>query len=81
MARVADGKAEIWSGTQNPYPLRADIALLLGLAGYVTDDARRLSDEEFAEVLAFTKTAFDMAVRFRFAGSARARPAAKGRGE
>jgi hypothetical protein len=40
-----------------------------------------LSDEEFAEVLAFTKTAFDMAVRFRFAGSARARPAAKGRGE
>jgi transcriptional regulator with XRE-family HTH domain len=35
------------------------------------DDARRLSDEEFAEVLAFTKTAFDMAVRFRFAGSAR----------
>ena len=45
------------------------------------DDARRLSDEEFAEVLAFTKTAFDMAVRFRFAGSARARPAAKGRGE
>jgi hypothetical protein len=30
------------------------------------DAARRLSDEEFAEVLAFTKTAFDMAVRFRF---------------
>lgn len=31
------------------------------------DDARRLSDEDFAEVLAFTKTAFDMAVRFRTA--------------
>jgi hypothetical protein len=31
------------------------------------DDARRLADEDFAEVLGFTKTAFDMAVRFRVA--------------
>lgn len=29
------------------------------------DDARRLSDDDFADVLAFTKTAFDMAVKFR----------------
>jgi len=29
------------------------------------DDARRLSDADFAEVLAFTKTAFDMTVKFR----------------
>ncbi len=29
------------------------------------DDARRLSDADFAEVLAFTKTGFDMTVRFR----------------
>ncbi len=31
------------------------------------DAARRLSDEEFAAVLAFVKTAFDMAVEFRSA--------------
>lgn len=30
-----------------------------------SDDARQLSDEEFAAVLAFTKQAFDMAVAFR----------------
>ena len=36
------------------------------------DDARRLSDEGFAEVLAFTKTAFDMAVRFRVAPGGKA---------
>jgi transcriptional regulator with XRE-family HTH domain len=29
------------------------------------DDARRLSDADFAEVLAFTKTGFDMTVKFR----------------
>jgi hypothetical protein len=29
------------------------------------DAARRLSDQDFAEVLAFTKQAFDMAVAFR----------------
>ena len=29
------------------------------------DDARRLSDADFTEVLGFTKTAFDMAVKFR----------------
>lgn len=29
------------------------------------DDARRLSDAEFAEVLAFVKTGFDMTVKFR----------------
>lgn len=29
------------------------------------DDARRLNDAGFAEVLAFTKTGFDMAVKFR----------------
>jgi transcriptional regulator with XRE-family HTH domain len=29
------------------------------------DDARRLSDADFTEVLAFTKTAFDMSVKFR----------------
>ena len=29
------------------------------------DDARRLNDADFAEVLAFTKTGFDMAVKFR----------------
>jgi transcriptional regulator with XRE-family HTH domain len=38
------------------------------------DDARRLSDADFAEVLAFAKTAFDMAVRFRV-GPAPARAA------
>jgi len=31
------------------------------------DAARRLSDDDFAEVLRFTKTAFDMAVKFRTA--------------
>ena len=35
-----------------------------------SDDARRLNDEEFAAVLAFTKAAFDLAMAFR-AGSAR----------
>jgi len=29
------------------------------------DDARRLNDADFADVLAFTKTGFDMAVKFR----------------
>ena len=29
------------------------------------DDARRLSDDDFAEVLAFVKTGFDMSVKFR----------------
>lgn len=29
------------------------------------DDARRLNDADFAEVLAFTKTGFDLAVKFR----------------
>jgi transcriptional regulator with XRE-family HTH domain len=29
------------------------------------DDARRLNDADFADVLAFTKNAFDMAVKFR----------------
>lgn len=29
------------------------------------DDARRLSDADFADVLAFTKTGFDLAVKFR----------------
>lgn len=29
------------------------------------DDARRLTDADFAEVLAFTKTGFDMTVKFR----------------
>ncbi|OYX14652.1 MAG: aldehyde dehydrogenase, partial [Rhizobiales bacterium 32-66-8] len=31
VADVTAKEATIWSGTQNPYPLRADIALLLGL--------------------------------------------------
>jgi hypothetical protein len=83
------------TGGQDPAPRTGDGQRAAGQPGVVqagrerelanlyrgNDDARRLSDEEFAEVLAFTKTAFDMAVRFRFAGSARARPAAKGRGE
>ena len=30
-----------------------------------SDEARRLSDEEFASVLAFTKAAFDLAMTFR----------------
>jgi hypothetical protein len=29
------------------------------------DAARKLSDEDFTDVLGFTKTAFDMAVKFR----------------
>jgi transcriptional regulator with XRE-family HTH domain len=42
------------------------------------DDARRLTDTDFAEVLAFAKAAFDMAVRFRVgAASARAPRRAK----
>jgi len=39
-----------------------------------SDAARKLSDDEFAEVLKFTKSAFDMALAFR----ARPRTAAKG---
>ncbi|MGV6872202.1 molybdopterin cofactor-binding domain-containing protein [Pseudochelatococcus sp. B33] len=31
VAEVSDAGARVWSGTQNPYPLRSDIALLLGL--------------------------------------------------
>lgn len=38
-----------------------------------SDDARRLNDEEFAAVLAFTKAAFDLAMAFR-AGSAPTKP-------
>ena len=42
------------------------------------DDARRLTDTDFAEVLGFAKAAFDMAVRFRVgAASARAPRRAK----
>lgn len=37
------------------------------------DDARRLSDAEFAEVLAFTKTGFDMTVKFRVGTAAERR--------
>jgi transcriptional regulator with XRE-family HTH domain len=45
------------------------------------DDARRLSDADFAEVLAFVKTGFDMTVKFRVGAVAertarRAKPAA-----
>ena len=40
-----------------------------------SDEARQLSDEEFTAVLAFTKTAFDLAMTFR-AGTA-ARPAGR----
>lgn len=40
------------------------------------DDARRLSDEDFARVLAFTRSAFDMAVAFRHAAVRRAAPPA-----
>ena len=39
------------------------------------DDARRLSDADFAEVLAFAKTAFDMTVKFRVGAARRARAA------
>ena len=38
-----------------------------------SDAARRLSDEEFAEVLKFTKAAFDMALAFRGAKGAHGR--------
>ncbi|MFG1394346.1 molybdopterin cofactor-binding domain-containing protein [Xanthobacter agilis] len=31
VADVRDGGATIWSGTQNPYPLRLDISVLLGI--------------------------------------------------
>jgi nicotinate dehydrogenase subunit B len=31
VADVRDGFARIWSGTQNPYPLRLDISVLLGI--------------------------------------------------
>jgi hypothetical protein len=42
------------------------------------DDARRLTDADFAEVLAFTKTGFDMTVKFRVdAPAARAARRAK----
>jgi hypothetical protein len=34
------------------------------------DTARRLPDEDFAAVLAFTRQAFDMAVAFRIAAAA-----------
>lgn len=34
------------------------------------DDARRLSDADFAEVLAFVKTGFDMTVKFRVGSTA-----------
>ena len=42
------------------------------------DDARRLNDADFAEVLGFVKTGFDMTVKFRTgAAGGRARPAAR----
>ncbi|MBI5132438.1 MAG: molybdopterin-dependent oxidoreductase [Rhodopseudomonas palustris] len=31
VADVRDGAATVWSGTQNPYPLRLDLSVLLGL--------------------------------------------------
>ncbi|MGP9810218.1 molybdopterin cofactor-binding domain-containing protein [Rhodopseudomonas sp. NSM] len=31
VADVRDGRATIWSGTQNPYPLRLDLSVLLGI--------------------------------------------------
>ncbi|MGR7997166.1 molybdopterin cofactor-binding domain-containing protein [Xanthobacter sp. ZOL 2024] len=31
VAEVRDGQATIWSGTQNPFPLRLDISILLGI--------------------------------------------------
>ena len=31
VADVRDGQATIWSGTQNPFPLRLDISILLGI--------------------------------------------------
>ena len=45
-----------------------------------SDAARRLSDEEFAEVLKFTKAAFDMALAFRATRGAHGR-AARSKGE
>jgi transcriptional regulator with XRE-family HTH domain len=42
------------------------------------DDARRLSDADFGEVLGFVKTGFDMTVKFRTnAAGGRAKPAAR----
>ena len=46
-----------------------------------SDAARRLSDEEFAEVLKFTRAAFEMAVTFRAPKSAPARAAPRSRGK
>lgn len=40
-----------------------------------SDDARRLSDKDFAEVLGFVKTAFEMAVKFRATPPKIAKPA------
>lgn len=73
--------------TYNPQLWKAldalGIGALVALAGRerelanlyrANDDARRLDDADFAEVLAFTKTAFDMTVKFR-AGTAPARAA------
>jgi hypothetical protein len=45
------------------------------------DDARRLSDEEFAEVLGLHENGVRHGGAFPLRRSARARPAAKGRGE
>jgi transcriptional regulator with XRE-family HTH domain len=44
-----------------------------------SDVARRLSDEDFAEVLAFTRSAFEMALAFR-AGKGAGGPAARDKG-
>jgi transcriptional regulator with XRE-family HTH domain len=44
-----------------------------------SDTARRLSDEDFAEVLAFTKAAFEMALAFR-AGKGASEGAARNKG-
>jgi transcriptional regulator with XRE-family HTH domain len=44
------------------------------------DLARRLSDEEFAAVLGFVKSGFDMAVRFRSAAAGRRAPRRAKRG-
>ncbi|MEP9353334.1 molybdopterin cofactor-binding domain-containing protein [Xanthobacter sp. KR7-65] len=40
VADVREDGATIWAGTQNPYPLRMDIALLLGLAEETIDIVR-----------------------------------------
>lgn len=40
VADVGPDGATVWSGTQNPYPLRADIALLLGLPETAVDIVR-----------------------------------------